>query len=592
MVGRPAGEEALSYGMAEGISTPAHDDLIPEEVHTRMLKKRSLWSVGVGALVLMTMLFAACGPSNSTPPPSNIVKGGTVINGLYEEPDTLLPELTNETYSVIVDQALWAPLWYGDNQGVLHSGIAELPTSSNGLISSDLTTVTIKLKPGLKWSDGSPLTADDVVFSYNLYANPDFANTQGFPTTDPADPIGFVGATKVDDTTAKLTFKHPYAPSLSQLADGVSSVVPAKVFSSVKVADIGKSPENFKPSVTSGPFKLSDRVQGDHITLVPNPNYYQAGKPYLGQLTYKIIPDQNTILTALQSGTITESWFLDVTKQDAYKAIQGYTTASDANPAGYELLVFNLQNPILSDINVRKALTMSFNPQDLITQLYKGAAKPTCDDHSGTAFHEASLTDCYKYDVAGAKQLLDSAGWAMGSDGYRHKGGKTLELRYSTTNKASRKATQLLAQDAWKSVGIKIDLKNYAANVFFGANAQGILHSGNFDIGEFMNTVSYDPDDHTVYMSTQTPDKGGSNYMHYSNPQVDAAEQAQQSTADISARKAAFHTIDTAVIADVPVFYLYAPGNIFCYSNKLHNYMPSPLSASEGWNVWDWWMSK
>jgi hypothetical protein len=130
MVGRPAGGEALSYGRAEGISTPAHDDLIPEEVHTRMLKKRSFWSVGVGALVLMTMMFAACGPTTPTSGGGpNIVKGGTVINGLYEEPDSLLPYLTNETYAVGVDQALWAPLWYGDNQGVLHSGIADLATS-------------------------------------------------------------------------------------------------------------------------------------------------------------------------------------------------------------------------------------------------------------------------------------------------------------------------------------------------------------------------------------------------------------------------------------------------------------------------------
>jgi peptide/nickel transport system substrate-binding protein len=557
-----------------------------------MLKKRSLWSVGVGALVLMTMLFAACGPtSGGNTSTSNIVKGGTVINGLYEEPDTLLPYLTNETYAVIVDQALWAPLWYGDNQGVLHSGIADLPTPANGYISSDLKTLTVHLHSGLKWSDGSPLTADDVAFSFNLYGNPAFANTFGFPTTDPADPIGFVGATKVDDSTVKLSFKKPYVAGIAALADGASSVVPMKVFSSVKVADIAKSPENFKPSVTSGPFKVSERVQGDHLTVVPNPNYYQPGKPYLGQLTFKIIADQSTILTALQSGTITESWFLDVTKLDSYKAIAGYTTATDTNPAGYELLVFNLTNPILADINVRKALTMSFNPQDLITQLYKGAAKQTCDNHSGTPYHE-NITDCYKYDVAGAKQLLDSAGWTMGSDGYRHKGGKTLELRYSTTNKASRKATQLLAQDAWKAVGIKIDLKNYAANVFFGANAQGILHSGNFDIGEFANTLGYDPDDHTLFQSDQTPDKGGSNYMHYSNPQVDAAEKTQQSTADITARKAAFHIIHAQVIADVPVFYLYSAANIFCYSNKLHNYMPSPLSATEGWNVWDWWISK
>jgi ABC-type transport system substrate-binding protein len=210
-----------------------------------MLKKRSLWSVGVGALVLMTMLFAACGPSsggggNST---GNIVKGGTVINGLYEEPDSLIPYLTNETYSVIVDSALWAPLWYGDNQGVLHSGIADLPTPANGYISSDLKSLTVHLHSGLKWSDGSPLTADDVAFSFNLYGNPDFANTFGFPTTDPKDPIGFAGATKVDDSTVKLSFNNPYGASIAALADGASSIVPAKVFQPLKVADIAKSPE-------------------------------------------------------------------------------------------------------------------------------------------------------------------------------------------------------------------------------------------------------------------------------------------------------------------------------------------------------------
>src|SRR5260370_32390662 len=140
---------------------------------------------------------------------------------------------------------------------------------------------------GVEGWDGSPLPGDEVAFSFNLYATPAFANTFGFPTTDPSDPIGFVSATKVDDSTVKLSFKNPFVAGIAALADGASSVVPAKVFHSLKPADIAKSPENFKPSVTSGPFKISERVQGDHISVGPNPNYYQAAKPYLGQLAYK-----------------------------------------------------------------------------------------------------------------------------------------------------------------------------------------------------------------------------------------------------------------------------------------------------------------
>lgn len=554
-----------------------------------MPSKRNLWSVAVGALVLMTMVLAGCGPTSTGGGTSNTPqKGGTVINGLYEEPDTLVPMITNETYSVIVDQSIWAPLWYGDNQGVLHAGIAtDVPTVANNGISSDLKTYTIHLKPGLKWSDGSPITADDLKFSLDLYANPDFANTFGFPTTDPADPIGYVSSTKVDDTTVSFTLKNPAVTIPSILADGAGSIVPQKVFSAIKPADIAKSKENFSPSVVSGPFMIKDRVQGDHITVVRNPNYYQAsaGFPYLDQVTFKIVPDQSTILADLQSGSVDESWFLDVTKLDAYKAISGYTTASDPHPAGYELLVFNLTNPILADHAVRQALTMSLNLDDLSNKLFKGTAKKTCDNHAGTPYHEDNLIPCYKYDPTGAGQLLDQDGWKMGSDGYRHKNGQLLQLRYSTTNKAVRKSTQLLAQDAWKAIGIKINLENYDANVFFGANAKGILHSGNFDIGEFANTLGFDPDDHTFFASNQTPDKGGSNYMHYSNPTVDAAENQQQQTSDVNARKAAFHTIHAQILQDLPVFYLYSAANIYVYKNTLHNYAPSPLSAAESWNI-------
>jgi peptide/nickel transport system substrate-binding protein len=550
-----------------------------------MVGLRKLYAVAT-ALVVLLVLLAGCDGPVTTRKDHWPKHGNTVTVALYEEPDSLLPYLTNETHSHIVDQALWAPLWYGDNQGVLHSGIADLPTPQNGYIAQDLKSLTIHLRFGLRWSDGSPITADDVAFSFNLYSNPDYANTFGFPTTDPRDPNGFVGATKVDNSTVKLSFKNPFVASIAALADGASSVIPMKVFGSIKAADIGKSPENFMPSVTSGPFKVSDRVQGDHLTLVPNPNYYQPGRPFLSQLTFKIIPDQTTILTALQAGKVDASWFLDVTKLDSYKAIQGYTTATDPNPAGYEVLAFNLTNPILADINVRKALTMSLNRADLITKLYKGAAKQTCDDHSGTVFHEPDLT-CYPYDPNAAKQLLDQDGWTMGSDGYRHKGGKTLELRYATTYRVLGTKTRYLAQDAWKAIGIKIDLQDYCT--FCGANAPGILHSGNFDIGEFANTPGYDPDDHTLFMCNQMPDRGGSNYMHYCNKTVDAAEQAQQSTADINARKVAFHIIHAQIIADVPVFYLYSAANIYCYSNKLHNYAPSPLGATEAWNVWNWW---
>src|SRR5215469_4550546 len=132
-----------------------------------MAKRVRTCSIIVGLLLLVPMLLSACGPSTSGGGGGNTPKkGGSITDALIEEPDTLIGMLTNETYSVMVDQALFAPLFYGDPTGAFHSGIADVPTVANGGVSADLKTFTIKLHPGLKWSDGTPLTAADVAFSY------------------------------------------------------------------------------------------------------------------------------------------------------------------------------------------------------------------------------------------------------------------------------------------------------------------------------------------------------------------------------------------------------------------------------------------
>src|SRR5258706_1112564 len=154
------------------------------------------------------------------------VRGGSIVDSEVSDADTLLPFRTNNPLSVLLDQALWAPLWYGDDQGVLHPGIADLPSPANGGISTDLKTWTLKLHPGLKWSNGAPLTADDLAFSLTLYATPAFANTFGFPTTAKADPIGMDSVTKVDDLTVKFVLRTPDVAILALLADGAASIVP------------------------------------------------------------------------------------------------------------------------------------------------------------------------------------------------------------------------------------------------------------------------------------------------------------------------------------------------------------------------------
>src|ERR1051326_7362777 len=257
-----------------------------------MQRKVKILFLVVGLAALLSFALSACGPTPVSTPSNGPQKGGTVVDGLYEEPDSLLSNGTNETFAVLVDATIWAPLVYGDPTGTLHAGLlSEIPSVANGDISADALHYTLKLRPGLKWSDGKPLTADDVVFTMNLWNNPAYGaktDTVGLPFID------FTTLKAVDATTVTFSMKKVFVPLINaQLADQALAPMPRHIFGSMDPASILKSTQNFQPTVVSGPFKISSRVKGNHINVVRNPKYYQAdrGLPCLDGIHFKIIPD-------------------------------------------------------------------------------------------------------------------------------------------------------------------------------------------------------------------------------------------------------------------------------------------------------------
>ena len=565
-----------------------------------MQQKGRLLFLVVGLGLLFSVALSACGPAPVQQSPSSSgqatnqpKKGGTVSDGLYEEPDSLLSNASIETYSDLVDATIWAPLVYGNQQGVLQPGLlSEVPSTANGDISADAMHYTLKLRSGLEWSDGMPLTANDVVFTLNLWNNPAYGakfNTVGIGYID------FTTLTAPNATTVTFTMKKVFVPLVAgQLADPNLAPMPQHIFGSMDPGSILKSTENFAPSVVSGPFMIpaGGRVKGDHINVVRNPKYFQAaqGLPYLDGIDFKIITDSSTVLTALQSHSIDTSWFLDSTKIDAYQQLQSqgfYKFYTDKYPATFEELLFNLKNPFLADLQVRKAISMAVDIDTIIQTVVPTNGQRTCDENVGTFAHEANLK-CYTFDPTQAKSILMADGFTMGSDNYFQKGGKDLELRWSTTaNNARRQQGQQIGQQNLKDIGIKIDIVNYPADTWFGTE----LPNGNFDIGEFANSLGYDPDNGSTWLSTQTPDKGGSNYGYYSNPQVDQDIQTEESSPDQATRLAAFKDFHQQLLKDLPAVYLYSFGDLAMARSNLQNYNISALGPSETWNVWQWWLS-
>lgn len=547
-------------------------------------------------LSMLILVLSGCGGTpqgNGGNQGGTPVKGGTFTDDLYETVSSLIPNGTSETYANLVDNTIWAPLFYGDSQGNLHPGLAaDIPSQANGEVSADLKTWTIKLKPNLVWSDGQPLTADDIDFTWKLWDNPKFGagSTSGYNLIKSAD----VSADKLSIT---FHLSSPYEPFVPLFGDGGLAPIPRHVFASMAPDSVLKSSENFKPSVVSGPFMVSDSKVDDHITLVRNPKYYQAaqGLPYLDGIVFRFITDSNTILKDLQAGTIDASWFLDSQKIKAYQALTNYTLYKTPGSAGYEAIWMNEKLPQLQDVTVRKALAMAVDHNALIQVARLGAAAPLCTDHpsSLTPGYQADAS-CPKFDPAGANALLEQDGWKLGPDGVRTKGGKRLEFLYSTTAKnAWREADESILQQNFKAIGVKIDTQNYPGGTFFGT----ILPQGDptkYNLAEFEETYVYDGDDSAAFQCNQIPSPansfGGGNYAFYCNHALDPLFAQELGTTDTAKRQDAFNKLHQIYLTDFPFITEYAPLDVSVYkTGVVHNYAPGPFAAAETVNVWNWW---
>src|ERR1051326_3361679 len=244
---------------------------------------------------------------------------------------------------------------------------------------------------------------------------------------------------------------------------------------------------------------MSASKPGDHYTLVRNPMYYQAaqGLPYLDKVVFRIVPDQNTILTDLQAGTADSSWFLDVSKALVYKSLSNYSVVADPKTFQFEAIYFDFNNKILANnVDVRKAISMAVDQQTLIQVARRGLAGPLCTEH--TATQNPGYTQgiqCPKFDLNAANALLDQAGWKLGADGVRTKNGQRLEFQYSTTaGNLWRSDDQLINQQNFLKIGIKLDIQNYPASTLFGTFLTD-AKPGVYDIVEYETGVGVDPDD-------------------------------------------------------------------------------------------------
>lgn len=442
-----------------------------------------------------------------------------------------------------------------------------IPTQANGGISRDGLTITWHIRKGVKWSDGVAFDADDVVWSTNAVNN---------QQNNEVGRDGWDLITKIDEPdkyTVVYHLRKPYSgflPSFFGSAGANPCILPKHLLA--KLPNINNADYNTKP-VGIGPYRYVKWLRSDHVELEANP-YYWRGTPKITHITYKFIPDRNTLLTQLQTGEI-DMWVnVGAGFYDRANAIK---TARVIRHPGfyYSNITFNTSHPVFKDAAVRTALAYATDRETLRQKI----------NHNTGTLSEVALTPVSPmhtdrplrpFDLAKANAILDAAGWKRGSDGVRAKNGLKLSVVMVTATGAadSDQMIELLRQ-AWSQVGVQLDVHRYAQAQFFAPYQQGgTLYSGKWDVTTLSWGLTPDADMTPQNNCDGFPPKG-QNISLFCDRATQALLLREKAAYDEGPRKAIIAQIDARVDQTVPWFVLYIRDDIHAYNKDLQNWHPN-----------------
>lgn len=497
--------------------------------------------------------------------------------GASNEPDNINPMFGHSDATDQVDALILEPLFRYKPDGDLSPALAtEIPTYANGGISRDNKTIAIKMRKGVFWSDGAPLTAKDWVFTYHAVMN-DRNNTKLR--------VGWDSIASVDlrnDYSFVVHLKAPNATFLGVLAQGGAAYPPLPEHLLGKLPDLNRAAFNSAP-ISSGPFILTNWNHGGSMEFIANPHYWR-GRPKLDRITIEIVPDNNTLFNELKTHEI------DLTQDSISENliprlgdITGITVVKRLS-ANWRHMGINISRPALHDVRVRLALAEAIDWKQINDKMYHGYNQLAVSDIFPGSWAAPSIPR-YPYDPAHAKRLLGEAGWKMGPDGVLHKGKRAMHLTISTgINNTDNEQSEVLIQSQLKPLGIDIQVRNYPTSLLFAQN--GPLYTGHYDLEWSLDTNAPDPDNSGLWASAFIPPKGA-NTSWLRDPIVDQTSAAALLTFDHAKRKALYLREEEAIHAAVPAVFFYWQDGYTAYNSDLKHFSPTSY-LSNYWNPWEW----
>jgi len=537
----------------------------PERPGAIQISRRNFLKIGGAGLAGAALLgVAGCGGGGGQQGGGGGGGGGgnTLTVGYYEEPAIL------NNYIVGGDLAATGDMVAGIQESplVILPDLSFAPQLADGMpkvISQSPLTIEYKLKKGLTWSDGKPLTSEDAKFSYDLIMDPKnkIVTRTGWQDIDTFE--------TPDDLTVRMTFKKdkPYAPWKTLLGGSETQIWPKHIYEG---EDFNKAANS--EIVGSGPFKLQEWKKGQSLTLVRNENYW-GEKAGLKEVVMRFIPDTNTQTASLQSA---EVQFIDpppdiglLPKLEDFEGVEVQVKAGTI----WEHIAFNVE--AIPNLKIRQAIAYGINREQVINEILKGQVKPLesflVPDQ--TPYYTPAWAD-YTHDPDKASDLVKQA---------KSEGAKT-EITFSTTSgDRLRETLQQVVQQQLKDIGITITIKNTSADTFFGQWTP----QGKFEMGEWAWLANPDPTSTTLFSADQVP-PDGQNYYRYKNDKVTSLLEESDKTVEVNKRADLLRQAQDLMVADMPLIPMYQRPVYYAFSDNLSGPQVNPTLAGPFWNLGEW----
>ncbi len=519
------------------------------------------------------------------------VMGGTATIAQNSEPGNLNPLIFPTTYDTNIEELVFNTLVEPTADLSYQADLAE-----SWAFSEDKKTITLKLRQGVSWHDGTPLTANDVAFTLTAIADPKYnggAYSQvevllgaGAYHDGSADSVS--GIEVIDDHTVALTTTEVYAPILATLA-GIM-ILPEHIYGQVPVENWQTDETNRNP-LGSGPFKFKEYRSGELIELEANPEYF-AGRPCLDRLIVRF-GDANTMLAALVNGEV-DAAPVPIPSVESV-ASNPNLTLTTVEQLGFDYVGTNLRNPVLADQAVRTAMAYAINREAIVNGLMSGygSVVDTIFPKSHWAYPEN--VEPIPYDPELAEQTLEDAGWTMNGD-VRSKDGQDLRFRlFYTTGNPVRERGAALIQANLRQIGIQVELQSmdFPTLVTFllpddDGGTPRAVEAGDFDLFILGFGIERDPSEYLSYFTSEGQPPNGYNFTGYTDPAGGDLLVRGQETVDAEARTALYNEFGLLMREQLPWIPLTQAQALYGSQTRLHNFAPDIRGVNV--NVTTWWV--